>query len=690
MTDIGVIPARARGCTNKPWRRVAAVTGAVLLAIAGCSKINTDLELSSDLSGQRTMVVSVSESDFSSHVSGTAAEASAVIASAMPEALTGTPLTLTDGSYEMTIVLDFSSPSDYLVKAQEVLDAGGVDLEAEITIAVADSPFSQGVVVEENFNSEDLLEWMRQAVVDGGLLSSTDADGMFDLGTTTVTFDGETETTTSSISFDNREKGGMSSVSMTTEYQGEGTWSRTIDFQMDRWVYEEQADTVEQYFGANLPTGATMSNIDESGGPVTWSVDIPVGTPAEITAAMNKLFGTDHSEFSVEEGSPATGIPATAITLVDGVDCSQLCYYPDQSIEDVVTLPDSWSLDESELGAVRVESDGDHQVLFTSANGKPIEFIEYLPLQGIDVELHVSLSGSLDLDVTYSVEAETASVNSELFESVFRGGLTEAEVEVEQGSEVWDYTVRVQAPNAPELNVLLGTYVPGAEVILTETGNAFSKKYAGAVVVPFSTLVGAAEVAEGIDYKVSLPFLHSLNTEKRLQADCSTSAPQADRADVELWCAVATDSEALFESGEGVSGRDSVLVFAASGLSLLSMILIAALLGVLIVGGLVLFLLRHKIAAKRAETKQRKAAAQAALPAIQAPPAQQYTGEMGYETDVSVAERAAPVSETAVTEEYTEFPLAAPAAPQVEVTQEYAEFPLAAPTPEPQDDDQLY
>lgn len=671
MTDTGVFPDPSPGRNTVPWRRVAAVAAAVFLAVAGCSKINTDLEVTASLSGQRTMVVSVSESDFSSHVSGTAEEASAVIASAMPANLTGTPLTLTEGTYETTIVLPFSSPSDYLTKVQEVLDAGEVDLEAEVLMAIADSPFSQGVVVDENFDSEDLLEWMRTALVDEGMISSTDADSMFEFGTTSVTFEGETETTYSTISFDNREKGGMSSVSMTTDYQGEGTWSRTINFEMDGDVYEEQASLVESYFSENLPAGATMSAIDDSGYYVLWSVDIPASSPADMETAMNELFGTDQSVFRVEEGAPALGIPATVVTLTDAVDCSQLCYYTDSPIEDQITLPDSWSLNESESGAGYVEPDGDHQVLFTPANGKPIEFIEYLPLEEIDVELSVALSGALDLEITYEVEAEIASANTELLKSVFQAGPAD-DVEVKENSETWEYVVKVKAPSAAEFSVLLTTYIPGAEVVFTQTGGAFSEEYFGAIGIPFSTVIGDAEVLEGIDYKVSLPFLHSLKTEKALQTECFADASIFPGADTDPWCALATGGRAVIDSGDTVGERDSVLVFAGSGLSLFSMILIASLLGVFIIAGVVLFLLRGKIAAKRAALKEKKALAQATLPSADVFVAEAYTGEMGDETVVSVTELAPPAGPTAVTEEYPEFPIAAP--------QE----------PEPRSDDELY
>lgn len=642
---ISAAPLLSSRSVRNPFIRIAAVLGAVLLVVAGCSKINTDLEVSPDLSGQRTMVVSISESDFSSHVSGTADEVAATITSALPTELTATPFTLSEGSYETTIVLSFSSPDDYVAKVQSVLDAGDVDLDAEVAMSVADSPFSQGVVIEENFNSEDLLEWMRTALVDGGLVDSSDASSMFEFGTTTVTYDGDTESTYPTISFDNREDGGMSEVLMTTTYEGDGTWARTIYFEMSGYVYEQQSDTVEQFFSENLPTGAVMSRIDDSSYSATWSVDIPASSPEDLEAAMNKLFATEDSKFRVDQGTPAVGIPATIVTLVDNVDCSQLCSYPDASIEDQITLPASWSAEEATLGSSWVESDGDEQILYTSADGTPIEFVEYLPLQKVDVDLAVAASGALDLELTFGVDAEVASANSELFEEVFEGGLTDAAISLEESSDGWEYTIRLEAPNAIEMNALLSAYAPGSEIVFLDEGSAFAEDYMGALTLHLTSIVGSAEITEGVDYKVSLPFLHSFKTERRLQSECYEDWLGLSVA--EEWCDAAAHGDPVVESGAGLSERDATLAFAASGLSLLSMILIASLVGLLIIGGIVLFLMRKKIAAKREERKEKKALALAAAPA--APPA--------------------------VTQEYPELPLAAPPAP---------------PAFEMRDDDELY
>lgn len=612
MTEVGQKP-RQRG--SKKLVGLGLLAGAVLI-FAGCSEIDTNLVIEDDLSGQRVMDVYISDSDLEDNVDATPEELDAVAEANLPDSLTYTPFAAVDGGVQAQFNLEFSDPDDYLGKVESLIATGDLDIEPTVTMQIADSLFSQGVLVEENFTSKDLLYFYTQALIDEGIVSESDRSDVFSSRDTVVTVGGEEHETYSEIYLDTIEATGMDSVSMVTTHEG-GQWQRTFTLTMDSDTYEEMADIVDDYFAESTPSEAAISESSESW-EVTWEVAFPAMTAEELTKATDDLLLTDNAVFETES-TAISGLFGTQLSITDNADCSQICRYPDSAIMEYLDLGQ---------GSSATDVDGEDTDFFEdimefAADGQTIELDQYYPLDGIEVGLAFGFTGSATLAVNLLVPSDVADESDENIRTVLETENGAIQLKV-SGSDDWtSYETVLSAGSPGELSALLEEYLPGSFLEYGEESGLFKRELYGTLHLDLYERIGEPAIAEGASYAVSLPMLHSFKQSVSItETDSAYDELKGHDEDLDGFLDALEELEGMFGEEEVASpssmysqpvergSAEAVTIhFAASGWTLTGLIIVGVIILLVVAAAVVLFLNRKKIKARRDAAKARKAEA---------------------------------------------------------------------------------
>ena len=627
----GRISAGKSGTSSGGKRRLfgllSAIVAATLLA-AGCADIDTTLTLNRDLSGSRIMTAYISDSDMSSNVPATAAELDAVVEGALPSALTYRQFIQSDDGIRAVFTLEFSSIEDYVAKVEELLVAGNVDIDPQVTIEQLDSPFATGAYIDENFSSVDLLAWLEDPLIAAGIAEESERSDILSSGATVVFIDGEEFSTGSQIFVDSAQSQGFSNVSMITKYNdADDTWDRTFIFEMSSYDYPKITEEVDTYFAETVPSGGMLTeHTQDSNSSPNWELEYTGMSAAEVSEITNGVFLSSTAEFGLEQDQGFDSeIAALEGVLVDSASCAQICSYQDETILDEVTLPQGW-IQASSAGDP--ESAGTLTVETTYSPDVPV--LKFLEFDAIDVTLRLSSSGGGTLDVSYTLPTSEAEPNADLLASVLVSGVPEGQATVSEGEDQWVYTASLQEPSLLALSQAIEAYLPGSLAEFGEESSFFTQSSWGSLALDLSSRVSAAPVAEGTTYTLATPFM-------------SKFAPGNS-----------------YVEPTTVGGSESALVsFAVVMPTLASFIFWGVLALIILVGAALLFVFRDKIAAASAKRKERNLATVAAS-AGDAPSAAEAEGDFDVpiwtEEDIEVRETVV----TPFTEMRQTLPLPAP------------------------------
>lgn len=545
--------------TRRSIGRVAAsvVVMVSMFVLAACGAvIDTALTVKADGSGARTMVLTVPADD-AAKISGGAAAIDASVRKRLPKPVEYSGATDTGGVITATFTIPFASDDAYRAAVQTVLAAGSQS--GESVLEISDSRLKKGIAVDESFDSADLLEWAFDGLVDDGVVSSGDAGSMYEIGTTTLTYEGKTTTLSSgSISHEQMDDAGFTDVTMATTVTNiEATaFERTVTFTADAKAAKANKKTYEAFFADDL-AGLDVKKSGEG----TWTVTI-AGDAAAIEKATSQAMQAESTRFAVERTSAKNDPITLLIDVDDHTSCANVCAAEVRSLVDAFSAPDGFDPRTAEIR--------------TSAD-EPATFVYALPVREVSSKLDVGLFGALALTIDVAVDSDVVQLAPDGFTAVLdpgdHGALAEATAD-----GVTTYTATITGDDAAELNANLTAWAPGAMLAVQDIpGNPFVDVQGYALAFSLDNLVPGHPVSSSTA-AVTVPFGHSVGDGDGYQVESGIG-------------------------GATVTSRpDSPSVsVAVSAPSLLSLIGGAVLLALIVGGVLALVLNRGRIAARFAE-----------------------------------------------------------------------------------------
>ena len=244
---------------KKLFRKISLILMIVLATglFTGCSAgstVETTLNVNDDLSGSRVMELVIDQSVFNEYFSGTIEDLNAAITEGCPAELTWVYDDST-GVKKYIFTLAFSSPSDYKTKVDSIIGEGS-DVTIEMT--KAESVWASGVMVNESFSSQDILEWLKTLAVDKGFVSSSNSSKIFNLGGNKLVFAGEEYSSYySDISVDKIEYLSINRIDLLTDAKVYDCYDKMIVISIPEESMEKKGEEIKAWLEERVPTGAT-------------------------------------------------------------------------------------------------------------------------------------------------------------------------------------------------------------------------------------------------------------------------------------------------------------------------------------------------------------------------------------------------------------------------------------------------
>lgn len=538
----------------------------VLLLTACGAVVDTTLTVNADGSGVRAMTATISAADLETVPGGVAAIESAINAN-RPEGLDyGGATTNGQGATVLAFSVTFANAAEYTTKVQSILGAGDqLEEDTRIELVVADSVFRTGTSVKENFTSQQLLAWLVKALVAAGTVKDSDKGNASAAGTTAVSLGGVAHQTSAQIGYSNIADHGVRKLTVSTEGAGTGKLTRTIAYDLSRETYSTDPEGFDAFFKKAVPEGGSLAEPDATGS--VWTIRFTAKDAAGIISGTNQALAANGTLFAVERSIDAEGDGAVHTSVIDRFDCSAICA-EDAEVLSLLSMPKGTS---AQSGGVSAAEGGKWTMPQTA---DPVEFRYTVPFKAVRIDVYPSVGGENRITIDYTIAEEYAKLFGKELRSVVDPGKHGA---VEQGKDGKDATLRVTftAPTAAGLQQKLETYLPGARVGATSLrGDLFGEDAALSFLLDGSQPRLAGEVTQGIGYAVHAP----------------------------LFAGIAADRSRL---PEGAEVRDGAVVATRKGASAmqfgvqvrtinLTSIAVAAFLGLAVIGGIVVILIRQR------------------------------------------------------------------------------------------------
>ena len=269
----------------------------MMFGLFGCgSTLTTDLEISDNFAGTRTMDVSISKADFEEYVLNGNFEVMAEDTKTnTPECMQFSYEETEDGNYVFHFVMSFTSKEDYETKVSSVLGTGYT-----VDFAVSKSPFAQGVSLTEDFSSIDLLQWFKDYLITNGYVKESDAAYIFEYTNNTVTINGkEFNSYSDKMQVSEKTYVNITDLNIFTDIDAaNGKISRKIELLFDSYVLTNNRPAVETYLTKVTPEGCVGEWSVTEDGYEKFTLVASACTPEEMTQIMKTFCGSE--ECSVE------------------------------------------------------------------------------------------------------------------------------------------------------------------------------------------------------------------------------------------------------------------------------------------------------------------------------------------------------------------------------------------------------
>ncbi len=237
------------------------------LVLIGCgAEVDTDMVIDENFAGQRVITLTISNSDLEEEVTGGLTALKKVADDNLPKEMT---CTSTPGESEsvITFTMKFNDYEDYCTKVESLVDYGSNEgLTPEINYENYDTVFKKGILLDENFDSFDLLQWYFDALKESGVITYSSTSSWYELGSTKVTIEGTEYDTGNDINIDERESYCLSGIEVVTTLNIDGTFQRELHFKASNYVMEEleEADVdLNKYFTKLVKDPDTLTVVEE-------------------------------------------------------------------------------------------------------------------------------------------------------------------------------------------------------------------------------------------------------------------------------------------------------------------------------------------------------------------------------------------------------------------------------------------
>ncbi|MDO5723612.1 MAG: hypothetical protein Q4P33_04335 [Flaviflexus sp.] len=411
----------------------------LLLAVflAGCgAKIDTLLTVDATGKGSRVMTLNLSADDLE-EISASIDDIDTSIAQHLPEQLEYSGITESGDGYSATLTMTFTDADDYRSQVQQIFNAGDIPWdENSLIFNSSQEKFVSGVTIIETYTSADLLAWLTNGLVSDGLLDEGNVSNAYELGQTTVSYDGVDYDSFNQVTLDKRVDNGFTDVSSIISLTETG-FHREFTFGIDsKAQYTSNSDLYDGHFSEIEELGAQVSKDDSSTG-VSWTVAFDAADPAALIDLSNKILSSEESVFTAETAYDSGSITTT---ITSYAECSTIC----------ASGSSATSIRETIVPSTDSSQAGDPPVVETPYSpGTPLETTVRtpLPMENVGLELNLDPTGAVSSIFRFSLpSAEIAGMSQDIADSLLQGGQGAVNSEEQEDNTVFSVKISGDSP----------------------------------------------------------------------------------------------------------------------------------------------------------------------------------------------------------------------------------------------------
>lgn len=260
--------------------------------LVGCgATLTTNLSVSDNFAGSRTMDVSIDKDSFDENAPEDFETLAMELKESVPDCLKFS-YEETSKQYVCHFVMSFTSKEDYEKQIASLLGE-----RQEVEFVYSKSPFSGGVVLKENFSVEDVMGWFCDYLIKKEYVDEDDKLRVFGSVNNEISINGTKYTCNKNcLSVSQKSYIPIVEMNIFTDIDAANEKiARKIEIVFDDYVISANRDTVENYLINITPKGSVgeWKTVDEH---EKFILVIPACSEEEMTQAMKIFCSSENSE----------------------------------------------------------------------------------------------------------------------------------------------------------------------------------------------------------------------------------------------------------------------------------------------------------------------------------------------------------------------------------------------------------
>ena len=317
---------------------------AFAFCLSGCgTTLTTKMEMSSNFAGSRKMDLEVDLGELDEErldkyaPDGDFSDMIEKMKGAMPEHMSVTYEETKKDTYVFHFVLPFTSKEDYMQKVEDIL---GYEITCDFDCNM--TPFAEGINMQENFTSKELMKWLPEYLEKIGCITSDESKQMFKTTSNTLTINGVANPiSTEYMYLQKRSYIEIDSINIFTDIDAkEAKIARKIELIFEQNILDQNRDKIEKYLSSVTPKDCLSEWQTMEGKKEKFVLLIPPCTPDEMEQVMRTFCASEVNDVQLIIAGEAVGTE----------DIEQDEVQPEQS----TSYSEMW--DQAVLGDLQVEN----------------------------------------------------------------------------------------------------------------------------------------------------------------------------------------------------------------------------------------------------------------------------------------------------------------------------------------------
>lgn len=276
---------------------ILVIIASFVFLLSSCgADVSSSMIVDKNFSGTRTITLDLSTGDNPlDYVEGGLDTIIGLAESNMPSVL---EMKVGDNIIDFT--MNFNGLDDYRSQINALFSAGNLDAEPVIEFVYEDSIFAKRVYFYEEVDSDDLLNWLFNAIEESGAVSRSRSD-WYEVDSKSVEIAGVQYSLGYSNKIDEGSQNYLDMMEVYTDHNLDGSLNREIVFYAEDSTYSwfvENGSDIDQFMSDLTPDNAVYEkSYSDEKEATQFSFKIANTDPAGVTAFTNHILATESASF---------------------------------------------------------------------------------------------------------------------------------------------------------------------------------------------------------------------------------------------------------------------------------------------------------------------------------------------------------------------------------------------------------